>query len=181
MSDDRALSPLHPRGEQLLVDLGSPAGAQTLDTIGGPVKVEWDATSPLTPLASYVHQVGYLTFYAGAVLKAKGAGIGSRSGSVAKRILAEHEVALLLRATRTSCDRLLLTVAYAGGLRVSDLVRLTWGDVITRSDGRAQLSTCWPAQWRRPSPVGAREAWQAMAGAGCRGSWRIGSPTARLL
>ena len=46
---------------------------------------------------------------------------------------------LLLRAARTERDRVLLAVAYGGGLRVSELVGLKWGDVIAR-DKQAQLS-----------------------------------------
>jgi site-specific recombinase XerD len=34
----------------------------------------------------------------------------------------------------------LLETAYAAGLRVSELVALTWSDVLFRDEGRAQLS-----------------------------------------
>ncbi len=52
--------PLHPPGEQLPVEQGSPAGPQTLDTFAGPVKVEWDASSPLTPLGQLVYFAEFL-------------------------------------------------------------------------------------------------------------------------
>ena len=35
---------------------------------------------------------------------------------------------------------MLLEVAYAGGLRVSELVALTWSDVLPRQKGQVQLS-----------------------------------------
>ncbi len=46
---------------------------------------------------------------------------------------------LLIRAARSQRDRVLLQVAYAGGLRVSEIVALTWADVISRDD-KVQLS-----------------------------------------
>ena len=46
---------------------------------------------------------------------------------------------LLIRAAPSKRDRVLLEVIYAGGLRVSETVALTWSDVLTR-DERVQLS-----------------------------------------
>jgi integrase/recombinase XerD len=47
---------------------------------------------------------------------------------------------MLIRAAKTDRDRLLLQVAYFGGLRVSELVSLTWAQVIRRDSGDAQLA-----------------------------------------
>jgi site-specific recombinase XerD len=47
---------------------------------------------------------------------------------------------MLIRAARTGRDRLLLQTAYFGGLRVSELVSLTWSQVIRRDSGEAQLA-----------------------------------------
>jgi integrase/recombinase XerD len=84
-------------------------------------------------LLSYGHRLGYLPFNAGAVIRVQG-----DTRSVAQRIVTEVQVGLLVRAARGACDRVLVEVAYAGGLRVSELVALTWGDVIER-DGKVQL------------------------------------------
>jgi integrase/recombinase XerD len=54
--------------------------------------------------------------------------------------LSEVDAHLLLRAARTDRDRLLLQVAYYGALRVSELARLTWGKVLPRETGEAQLA-----------------------------------------
>ena len=50
MSDPTRPSDLHPLGEHALVEAPSPAGPATLDTFAGPVRVEWDTGSSLTPL-----------------------------------------------------------------------------------------------------------------------------------
>ena len=81
-------------------------------------------------LLSYGHRLGYLQFNAGVVIK-----VGTAAQSVAKQIISEVEIGLLVRAADTKRDRLLIKVGYAGGLRVSELVRLTWGDVIAREKG----------------------------------------------
>jgi integrase/recombinase XerD len=49
------------------------------------------------------------------------------------------EVSLLIRTAPSKRDRVLLEVIYAGGLRVSETVALTWADVPPRDD-RVQLS-----------------------------------------
>ena len=60
MSQNRALSTLHPTGEQLPVEAPAPCGPQTLDTFAGPVRVEWDTSSPLTPLGQLVYFAEFL-------------------------------------------------------------------------------------------------------------------------
>jgi site-specific recombinase XerD len=49
------------------------------------------------------------------------------------------EVPKLIDATNPGRDGLMLEVAYLGGLRVFELVSLTWGQVIKRDSGEAQL------------------------------------------
>jgi site-specific recombinase XerC len=58
---------------------------------------------------------------------------------VAQRILGELEVRKLIDAANLARDRPMLEVGYFGGLRVSELVSLTWAQVIRRDSGEAQL------------------------------------------
>jgi site-specific recombinase XerC len=58
----------------------------------------------------------------------------------AQRLLSEVDAHLLLRAAKSGRDRLLLQVAYYGALRVSELARLTWGQVLPRETGEVQLA-----------------------------------------
>jgi len=85
-------------------------------------------------LLSYGHRLGYLQFNAGAVLKAPG-----DNRSIAQRIISEVEMGLLIRSAPSRRDRIIIEVGYAGGLRVSELVALSWSHVIVRADGQVQL------------------------------------------
>ena len=60
---------------------------------------------------------------------------------LAKRIISEIDVGLLIKAAKKPRDRLLIQVGYYGGLRVSELVGLTWGDLIERDAGHLQIAS----------------------------------------
>ena len=60
MTHDPRLPSLHPAGEQLPVESAAPGTPVTLDTFAGPVKVEWDETSPLTPLGQIAFFIEFL-------------------------------------------------------------------------------------------------------------------------
>jgi integrase/recombinase XerD len=89
-------------------------------------------------LLSYGHELGYLTFNAGVPVKLRSE--GNRGAALAKRIISETEVALLVRAAKKPRNRMLIEVAYAGGLRVSEIVALNWDDIIERADKMLQLN-----------------------------------------
>ena len=80
----------------------------------------------------FAPRVGFTRFNAGPLIKLKKA-----PRQIAHRILSEVEVAVLIRAAKTDRDRLMFDLAYFGGLRVSELVSLTWGQVIRRDSGEA--------------------------------------------
>jgi len=89
-------------------------------------------------LLGYAHRLGYAPFNAGATIRVR-SDARNRGATLAKRIISEVDVALLVRGARTKRDRVLLEVLYAGGLRVSEVAGLTWSDVLPRDKG-VQLS-----------------------------------------
>jgi integrase/recombinase XerD len=89
-------------------------------------------------LLGYANKLGYTPFNAGVTIKVR-SDTALRGASLAKRIISEVEVGLLVRASPSRRDRILLEVIYAGGLRVSEVVALTWSDVLPR-DEKVQLS-----------------------------------------
>jgi len=60
MSHDIAPLPVHPTGEQPLVDPTIVSGPPTLDTFAGPVRVEWDTSTALTPLGQMPFFIEFL-------------------------------------------------------------------------------------------------------------------------
>ena len=60
MSQLNALPMLHPQGEQRPIETPPMPGPQTLDTFAGPVRVAFDATSPLTPFGPLVYFAEFL-------------------------------------------------------------------------------------------------------------------------
>jgi integrase/recombinase XerD len=46
----------------------------------------------------------------------------------------------LIRAAKPGRDHLMLQVAYYGALRVSELVSLTWAQILPRETGEGQLA-----------------------------------------
>jgi integrase len=65
-----------------------------------------------------------------------------------QRLLSAVDAYLLVRAAKLGRDRL-LQVAYYGALRVSELASLTWGQVIPRETGEAQLAIVGKGDKRR--------------------------------
>ena len=59
MGQDVARLPVHPLGEQPVIERDAPL-PPTLDSWAGPVRVEWDATAPLTPYGQLPFFIEYL-------------------------------------------------------------------------------------------------------------------------
>lgn len=60
MTHDPLLPILHPCGEQLPVEVDAASSPITLETFAGPVRVEWDASSPVTPLGQIIYFIEFL-------------------------------------------------------------------------------------------------------------------------
>jgi integrase/recombinase XerD len=104
---------------------GAPVRPATVNTYVAAVK----------SFLGFAHRVGYTRFNAAPLIKLKKA-----PRQIAQRILGELEVRDLIKHAKSGRDRLMLQVAYFGGLRVSELVSLTWHQLIRRDSGEAQLS-----------------------------------------
>jgi hypothetical protein len=60
MSHDFCHPPVHPGGEQPLIEQEVGPASLTLDTWAGPVRVEWDTTAPLTPFGQLPFFIEFL-------------------------------------------------------------------------------------------------------------------------
>src|SRR6476646_8566106 len=136
----RFLDALHAAGADLrratVEDVQAALEAMRSKADGAPVK---PATvnmyvATVKSFLGFAHRVGFTRFNAAPLIKLKKA-----PRQVAQRILGELEVRKLIDAAKPGRDRLLLEVGYFGGLRVSELVNLTWAQVIPRDIGEAQL------------------------------------------
>ena len=60
MSHDFCHPPVHPAGEQPLIEQEVGPASLTLDTWAGPVRIEWDSSAPLTPFGQLPFFIEYL-------------------------------------------------------------------------------------------------------------------------
>ena len=93
-------------------------------------------TAATKSFLGFAHGVGYLAFNVAPFLK-----IEKAPRELAKRIVSQDDIDDLLLAPASERDRLLLAVGYFGGLRVSELVKLQWGDLIERENGLMQIAS----------------------------------------
>lgn len=104
---------------------GSPASRATV----------MQQTAAVKSLLSFGARIGYLRVNLGQLFKLKAV-----PADRARRIMPESATWLLLNAATNERDGLMLEVAYFGGLRVAELVALTWDRLIDREDGKAQIA-----------------------------------------
>ena len=60
MTRDKRKRSLHPKGEQPLVEVSPPPASVMVESWAGPVRVEWDATAPLTPFGQLPFFIQFL-------------------------------------------------------------------------------------------------------------------------
>ncbi|MEI7609708.1 MAG: tyrosine-type recombinase/integrase, partial [Rhodospirillaceae bacterium] len=80
-------------------------------------------------LLSFGHRIGYLPFNVGSVVKS-----AAVKDTLAERIIAESEVHHLIAHEANPRNKVLLTLTYGAGLRISEVVGLTWRDCVARDD-----------------------------------------------
>ncbi len=81
-------------------------------------------------LLTFGHEIGYLPFNAGKAIKSPPV-----KDTLASRILEEDQVEDMITSEPDLRNQTLLQVLYYGGLRVSELVTLTWADLHFRETG----------------------------------------------
>ncbi len=85
--------------------------------------------APLKSLFAFAQEVGYLRFNIGAAVK-----VPPIKNTLAERIMAEADALLMIRQEPSLRNRVLLTVLYRGGLRISEVCGLRWRDLTPRDE-----------------------------------------------
>ena len=80
-------------------------------------------------LLGFAHRIGYLPFNVGGVVKTLAV-----KQTLAERIITEAEVLRMLDRETNPRNKVLLTLLYAAGLRISEVVGLVWRDSAARDD-----------------------------------------------
>ena len=93
------------------------------------------AASALKSLFAFAQQVGFLRFNVGAAVK-----VPPIKNTLAERIMAEGDALLMIRQEPALRNRVLLTVLYGGGLRISEVCGLRWRDLTVRDAGAGQAT-----------------------------------------
>lgn len=83
----------------------------------------------LKSLLTFAQEVGFLRFNIGAAVK-----VPPIKNTLAERIMAEGDALLMIRQEPSLRNRVLLTVLYGGGLRISEVCGLRWRDLAVRDE-----------------------------------------------
>ena len=78
-------------------------------------------------LITFAHKIGYLKFNVSRPLK-----VPKFRDELSERILSESDIQRIIGMENNPRNKLLLRILYAGGIRVSEICRLTWKDIQSR-------------------------------------------------
>lgn len=78
-------------------------------------------------LITFAHKIGYLKFNISKPLR-----IPKFRDELSERILSESDIQRIIGMENNPRNKLLLRILYAGGIRVSEICRLTWKDIQSR-------------------------------------------------
>ncbi len=127
---------------RFLAHLGRPLATATLADVqgflsglSGAPSSHATATAGVKSLLSFAQDAGAL-----ASSPAKAVRVPRVREALAERILTERDVLRMLDGEADPRNHALLTLAYSGGLRISEVVGLRWRDAVARDDGSATLS-----------------------------------------
>lgn len=111
------------------------------------------AAAAIKSLLTFAYETGYLPFNPGVAVK-----LPPVKRTLAERILSEGEVQRLIHLEPDLRNRMALSLLYAAGLRVSELVGLRWRDVQPREQagqltvfgkgGKTRVILLSPATWK---------------------------------
>lgn len=87
------------------------------------------AASALKSLFTFAQEVGFLRFNIGVAVK-----VPPIKNTLAERIMSEADALLMIRQEPVLRNRVLLTVLYGGGLRISEVCGLRWRDLAVRDE-----------------------------------------------
>ncbi len=121
---------------RFLAHVGKPLGAVRMGDLqeyvasrkGSSATVALTAAA-LKSLFAFAQEVGFLRFNIGAAVK-----VPPIKNTLAERIMAEADALLMIRQERALRNRVLLTVLYGGGLRISEVCGLRWRDLTPRDE-----------------------------------------------
>ena len=121
---------------QFMAAIGKPLGAVRMGELqeylaarpGSSATVALTAAA-LKSLFTFAQEVGFLRFNIGAAVK-----VPPIKNTLAERIMSEADALLMIRQEPVLRNRVLLTVLYGGGLRISEVCGLRWRDLMTRDE-----------------------------------------------
>ena len=122
--------------QRFLAHIGKPLGSVRMgelqdyvaDRPGSSATVALTAAA-LKSLFTFAQEIGFLRFNIGAAVK-----VPPIKNTLAERIMSEADALLMIRQEPVLRNRVLLTVLYGGGLRISEVCGLRWRDLMTRDE-----------------------------------------------